>query len=227
MTADDLPAAFKGLPPAWRERLPGWTPETEGRVIDAVRRLSGTRPIAPADPFRALRLVAPEAVRVVVFGQDPYPGQGHADGLAFSAPTSTRPSLRRVFDVLEADRPGWRRPRSGRLDDWAAQGVLLLNPTLTVEVGRKNSHTAAGWQSLTAEIVTVLASRPGGAPVFMLWGEQARVFMEQALAAPGSLRILRTRHPSNDFDRGFMREGSHFAATRDQVDWWGLSDPPV
>ena len=224
MTADDLPAAFAALPPAWRCCLPGWTPQAQGRVIDAVRRLSGSRPIAPEDPFRALRLVAPEAVKVVVFGQDPYPGAGHADGLAFSAPTSTRPSLRRVFDVLEADRPGWKRPRSGRLDAWAAQGVLLLNPTLTVEVERKNSHTGAGWQALTAEIVTALAARSSGAPVFLLWGSQARVFMEQALPAAHGLRILATRHPSNDFGRGFMKEGSHFAATADLVDWWGLSD---
>lgn len=224
MTADDLPAAFAALPLAWRQRLSGWTPQAQDRVVDAVRRLSGTRPIAPADPFRALRLVAPEAVKVVVFGQDPYPGAGHADGLAFSAPTSTRPSLRRVFDVLEADRPGWRRPRSGRLDAWADQGVLLLNPTLTVEVGRKNSHTAAGWQALTAEIVSVLAGRPSGAPVFLLWGAQARSFMEQAHPALDRLRVLATRHPSNDFDRGFMREGSHFAATRDLIDWWDLSD---
>lgn len=224
MTADDLPAAFAALPPAWRRCLPGWTPQAQDRVIDAVRRLSGSRPIAPEDPFRALRLVAPEAVKVVVFGQDPYPGAGHADGLAFSAPTSTRPSLRRVFDVLESDRPGWKRPRSGRLDAWAAQGVLLLNPTLTVEVECKNSHTRAGWQALTAEIVTALAARASGAPVFLLWGSQARAFMEQALPAADGLRILATRHPSNDFERGFMKEGSHFAATADLIDWWGLAD---
>ena len=223
MTADDLPAAFASLPAAWRSCLTGWTPEAQARLTEAVRRVSGDRPIAPSDPFRALRLVAPSEVRVVVFGQDPYPGAGHADGLAFSAPTSTRPSLRRIFDVLEADRPGWRRPRSGRLDAWARQGVLLLNPTLTVEVGRSNSHTRVGWQALTAQVVEVLASRPRP-PVFLLWGAQAAAFIEQAVPAGAALRILRTRHPSNDFARTFMAEGSHFVATRQQVDWWGLPD---
>ena len=66
MTADDLPAAFAGLPAAWREVLPGWTPEACQAVVDRVRAVSGTREIAPADPFRALRLVAPADVKVVV-----------------------------------------------------------------------------------------------------------------------------------------------------------------
>ena len=98
MTVDDLPAAFATLPPAWRDLL-DWTQAAVDDVIEAIRRASETRPIAPDDPFRALRLVAPAQARVVVFGQDPYPGAGHADGLAFSAPTSGRPSLRRIFDV--------------------------------------------------------------------------------------------------------------------------------
>ena len=226
MTADDLAAAFAALPPHWRQSLPGWTAAAQASLIAAIRQASGHQPIAPDDPFRALRLVAPQDVRVVVFGQDPYPGAGHADGLAFSAPTSTRPSLRRIFDVLEADKPGWKRPASGRLDAWAEQGVLLLNPSLTVETGRKNSHTNLGWQALTAQIVICLLeqARP---PWFLLWGSQAQTFMTQGLAdrpgaAPNAVRLLQTRHPSNDFKRQFMNEGSHFAATAHLVDWWAL-----
>jgi uracil-DNA glycosylase len=71
VTADDLPAAFAGLPPAWREVLPGWTEVLQQAVVESVRAVSGERSIAPEDPFRALRLVSPQAVRVVVFGQDP------------------------------------------------------------------------------------------------------------------------------------------------------------
>ena len=89
MKAADLDAAFASLPPAWTAILPGWT---RGR-LDAVRRgveaVSGDRPIAPDDPFRALRLVAPDDVKVVIIGQDPYPTAGHADGLAFSADEKT------------------------------------------------------------------------------------------------------------------------------------------
>lgn len=85
MTADDLPAAFASLPAAWRAALPGWTPAACADVVQRVRAVSADRPIAPTDPFRALRLVSPESAKVVIFGQDPYPRPGHADGLAFSA----------------------------------------------------------------------------------------------------------------------------------------------
>jgi uracil-DNA glycosylase len=223
MTAADLPAAFATLPPEWREVLAGWNEGDEQTIVEAVHRVSGDRPIGPPDPFRALRLVAPGAAKVVIFGQDPYPGPGQADGLAFSAPTSGRPSLRRIFDVLEADRPGWKRPRSGRLDAWARQGVLLLNPTLSVEIGRSNSHAACGWRSLTSRIAQSLTkmARP---PVVMLWGGDAQSFWDAAVQDPARLTVLRTRHPSNDFMRGFMREGSHFAATGQAIDWWVLQD---
>jgi uracil-DNA glycosylase len=110
VTADDLPAAFASLPEAWRAVLPGWTASTQRAVVERVRAVSGAAEIAPADPFRAFRLVSPQAVRVVVFGQDPYPRPGHAYCMSFSAGHGRPVSLRRVFDVLEADRPGWRRP---------------------------------------------------------------------------------------------------------------------
>ena len=85
MRASELEAAFATLPPAWDAVLPGWTNEKRRAVCDAVLAASGDKAIAPEDPFRALRLVDPAAVRVVVIGQDPYPTAGHADGLAFSA----------------------------------------------------------------------------------------------------------------------------------------------
>lgn len=222
MTADDLPAAFASLPPAWRAVLPGWTAAAEAAVVDAVKAVSGLREIAPADPFRALRLVAPAGVRVVVFGQDPYPRPGHADGLAFSAGHGKPHSLRRVFDVLEADRPGWRRPAAWKLDAWAAQGVLLLNPVLSVEVGVAGAHMSCGWQTLTSQIALALCgmSEP---PAFLLWGRPANAFFDAACGpAPAGVTVLRTRHPSHDFQRQFMAEGSHFLATADRVDWWAL-----
>lgn len=220
MTADDLPVALAKLPIAWRDRLPAWNAASE-EVVTRIRAVSGDRPIAPADPLRALRLVAPDDVRVVVIGQDPYPTPGQADGLAFSAERSTRPSLRRIFDVLEADRPGWKRPLSGRLDAWAAQGVLLLNPALSVEVGRKESHLDVGWQALTSSIVEVLL-KSSAPPVWLLWGAKAQQFFEASRPAGTVPHVLRTRHPSNDFQRGFMADGSHFAATAGLVNWWGL-----
>lgn len=224
MRADDLPAAFGSLPAAWRAVLPGWTPAAEQAVAARVRAASGDREIAPADPFRALRLVPPAAARVVVFGQDPYPRPGHADGLAFSAGRGRPHSLRRVFEVLEGDRPGWRRPATWSLDGWAAQGALMLNPTLTVEVGRAGAHLECGWQALTSEIVLVLCQRDDP-PCFLLWGKPANAFFDAAAPAEHRAPVLRTRHPAHDIRREFMAGGSHFAATASRVDWWGaLSD---
>ena len=221
MTADDLPAAFAVLPAAWREALPGWTPELQSGVIARVRQASGSRAIAPADPFRALRFAAPEGIKVVILGQDPYPKPGHADGLAFSAGHGRPHSLHRVFKVLEADRPGFVPPATWALDDWAARGVLMLNPTLTVEVGAAGSHMGCGWHALTSQIVNLLCRLPQP-PVFLLWGKPANAFFDASCPVSTSLRIQRTRHPSHDFKRQFMADGSHFVATQEQVDWWGI-----
>ena len=225
MKAADLDAAFASLPSAWAAVLPGWTRNRLDAVRRKVQAVSGDRPIAPEDPFRALRLVAPENVKVVVIGQDPYPTAGHADGLAFSAGKGRPRSLARVFEVLAADRPGsFQPPEIWKLDAWARQGVLLLNPVLTVEVGVTGSHLECGWQALTLEIVEIL-SRRDPPPTFLLWGSKAQAFWAQA--TPGSAPALVTRHPSYDFQRAFMAEGSHFEATADLVDWWAIGRPVV
>lgn len=221
MTANDLPAALASLPPAWAARLPGWTAARYEAIAQAVKKVSGERPIAPPDPLRALRFGAPETVKVVVFGQDPYPTAGRADGLAFSAGRGKPRSLQRIFEVLAADRPGFIPPHTWKLDGWARQGVLLLNPTLTVEVGAAGSHLLCGWQALTAEIVQVLCALPTP-PVFLLWGSKAQEFFQAARPSQAQVQFLATRHPSYDFQRQFMAEGSHFAQTAHLVNWWVL-----
>ena len=224
MTADDLPAAFASLPLAWRDALPGWTPELQNSAIERVRQVSESRLIAPADPFRALRFAAPNEIKVVILGQDPYPKPGHADGLAFSAGQGRPHSLRRVFSVLQADRPGFVVPAAWALDAWASQGVLLLNPTLTVEVGVVGSHMNCGWQALTSQIIKVLCNlaKP---PIFLLWGKPANAFFDEAGSVASAPRVLRTRHPSHDFKQEFMAGGSHFVATQQWVDWWAVGQP--
>ena len=221
MTADDLPAAFAALPAAWRHVLPGWTPDAQQAVIEHVRAASGGNEIAPPDPFRALRLVSPADTQVVIFGQDPYPTAGHADGLAFSAGHGRPRSLARIFEVMAKDRPGWKAPGVWKLDGWARQGVLLLHPTLTVEVGQAGSHLKVGWRALTSEIVEALCIRPKP-PVFLLWGGKAQAFLAKELPKGVAPRVLSTRHPSYDLHKQFMAEGSHFVATQELVDWWSL-----
>ncbi|HZE90746.1 MAG TPA: uracil-DNA glycosylase [Rhizobacter sp.] len=221
MTADDLAATFETLPAAWAKVLSAWTPALCDNVVACVQQVSGHRPIAPEDPFRALRFAAPNVVKVVVFGQDPYPTAGHADGLAFSAGRGKPRSLARIFEVLAQDRPDFVPPTHWRLDPWARQGVLLLNPTLTVEVGRAGSHVDCGWRVLTSEIVKILCEQKEP-PVFLLWGSQAQNFFTAARPAGAAPRVLTARHPSYDFKKEFMRDGSHFMATRDLIDWWDL-----
>jgi len=227
VTADDLPAAFASVPRAWADALPGWTPALRDAVIANVRRVSGDRPIGPPDPFRALRFAAPQDIRVAVFGQDPYPTAGHADGLAFSAARGKPRSLARIFEVLARDRPGFVPPARWNLDAWAARGVLLLNPVLTVEIGRAGSHERCGWQALTSQIVELLC-RQTVAPVFLLWGSKAQSFFAGALPAGATPRVLTTRHPSYDFQRRFMAApDSHFLATAGLVDWWAIDSRGV
>ena len=210
------------IPQRWAQVLPQHFTQTAAEVALRVSQVSAGREVAPDDPWRALRALPPEEVRVVILGQDPYPTAGHADGLAFSCPRARPASLRRIFAVLAADRPGFVPPPHSRLDPWAHQGVLLLNTVLTVEVGRVGSHFNLGWEALTSEIIKYLTDihRP---PVFMLWGSKAQAFFDQTVPSPAGVRVLRTRHPANDFTRGFMAEGSHFVATADLVDWWRLS----
>lgn len=225
MKAADLGAALASLPPAWAAVLTGWTAERLAAVQAAVSAASGDRPIAPDDPLRALRLVDPAEVKVVVIGQDPYPTHGHADGLAFSAAKGRPRSLIRVFERLAEAKPGFVAPRTSALDGWARQGVLLLNPVLTVEVGRSASHDTCGWQALTREVVRHLSER-ADPPVFLLWGAKARAFWAASASPRSAALVLATRHPSYDFDGGFMAEGNHFAATAHLVDWWRIGSTP-
>jgi uracil-DNA glycosylase len=209
------------LPPAWAAVLPGWTAARLRGVQDAVLAVSGDAPIAPDDPLRALRLVDPEAVKVVILGQDPYPTAGHADGLAFSAGKGRPRSLARIFELLAEARPVFVAPAAWSLDGWARQGVLLLNPVLTVEIGRSGSHLNCGWQALTRQVISYLCGRHHP-PVFLLWGTKARDFWTSARPAGCRATALTTRHPSYDFDRAFMAEGNHFAATAYLIDWWEI-----
>lgn len=144
--------------------------------------------------FRALELVAPDKVRVVILGQDPYHGPGQANGLAFSvAPDCPLPpSLKNIFKELKNDL-GIGPPPNGDLSRWASQGVLLLNNVLTVRAHEANSHQKHGWEQFTASIVKKLnaGSRP---LVFVLWGNFAQ--KKEPLIDVARHRIIMAAHPS-------------------------------
>lgn len=122
------------------------------------------------DIFRAFTLPL-HHVKAVIFGQDPYPGEGIADGLAFSTRGGNIPaSLRNIFREYSDDL-NLPLPQSGDLTAWHCNGVLLLNRTLTTETGERNAHYSAGWRTLTSEIARALGQLE---IVAILWGINAR-----------------------------------------------------
>lgn len=145
--------------------------------------------------FAAFAACPAAGIRAVILGQDPYHGPGQAMGLAFSVPAGVPlpPSLRNIFRELEDD-TGVQPPRSGDLTAWAERGVLLLNPVLTVEGGKANSHADWGWQAVTDAILAALSALPQ--PIAcVLWGAHAQKKAPLLQSAAPRL-LLRAPHPS-------------------------------
>lgn len=162
------------------------------------QRLAAGAVIFPPQPLRALELTAPESVRVVILGQDPYHGRGQAEGLAFSVASGVAlpPSLRNIFKELQRDLgepvPPFPSP-GGSLVRWARHGVLLLNTCLTVEEGRPASHAGKGWEVLTDAIIKDVSDHSDHV-VFMLWGNHAQ--SKRELIDASRHLILCANHPS-------------------------------
>lgn len=142
--------------------------------------------------FAALERTPPEAVRVVILGQDPYPTPGHAHGFAFSASADTRPlprSLGNIFKELQADLGAC--PPTADLRFWADQGVLLLNTCLTVPAGAAAGHARLGWHHLTGQVLKRLADDPRA---YLLWGAHAQKLASEV--DPVRNLKIETPHPS-------------------------------
>lgn len=181
------------------------------------------RPVLPPAPqrFAALDACAPDDVRVLILGQDPYPTPGHAHGLAFSVSPDVRPlprSLRNIFKEMTDDLGAC--PANGDLRGWTAQGVLLLNTALSVPSGEAGGHLGLGWDALTRDILAELDTRPRA---LLLWGAKAQK-LGAALGAADHLRI-ETAHPSPlSARRGFF--GSRpFSRVNDWLTTRG--EPPI
>jgi uracil-DNA glycosylase len=144
--------------------------------------------------FRALDLTPLDKVRVVILGQDPYHGPGQAHGLCFSVPPGVRPppSLANIYKELESDL-GISRPRHGFLEQWAKQGVLLLNSVLTVEMAKAASHQGKGWERFTDAIIRLVNAKDEPV-VFLLWGAYAQ--KKAAFVDVSRHLVLKAAHPS-------------------------------
>ncbi|MBO5831181.1 MAG: uracil-DNA glycosylase [Alistipes sp.] len=165
--------------------------------------------------FRAFDKCPFESLKVVIIGQDPYHGPGQANGLCFSVGEGVPfpPSLQNIFKEVASD-VGTPVPRSGELDRWAEQGVLLLNSVLTVRAHSAASHAGRGWERFTDAVVRAIAERKEGV-VYMLWGSYAQ--KKGAIANPATNLILKAVHPSPlSAYRGFFG-CKHFSQANDYL----------
>ena len=160
--------------------------------------------------FYSLMLTPLESTKVVIIGQDPYHGEGQAQGLAFSVESDRAipPSLVNIFKEIKSDM-NIELPIHGDLSNWSRQGVLLLNSVLTVEKGNPASHAGRGWEVFTDKIIEILNKRDG--LVFLLWGAHAQ---KKGLTIDRRRHlVLEAPHPSPlSAHRGFFG-CKHFSKT--------------
>ena len=164
--------------------------------------------------FSAFNYTPLDKVKVVIIGQDPYHGKDQAHGLSFSVKPGVRvpPSLQNIYKELNRDLK-LNIPSHGYLVDWAKQGVLLLNATLTVEGGKAGSHQNKGWESFTDFVVDVL-NREKENLIFVLWGSYAQKKGENI---SDKHLVLKSTHPSPfSAHRGFLGCG-HFSKINQQL----------
>lgn len=160
--------------------------------------------IYPEQPniLRAIETLAPDDVKCVIIGQDPYHGPRQATGLSFSVPSDVKmpPSLRNIFAEIRNEY-GYEMPASGDLSPWAERGVMLLNASLTVEQGLPNSHANLGWKDVTADIVRITLTNDNPC-CYLLWGRYAQNMVRDVAATcrdsidASKKRFVLTSHPS-------------------------------
>lgn len=175
--------------------------------------------------FSAFNFTPLTSVRVVIIGQDPYHGPRQAHGLCFSVPDGVQipPSLMNIYKELKNDM-GIEIPNTGNLENWAKQGILLLNATLTVRASQAGSHQGKGWETFTDNVIKTISDLRAGV-VFLLWGKYAQD--KQKLIDKNKHFCLTAPHPSPlSAHRGFLG-CKHFSKTNailkangyGEIDW--------
>ena len=206
------------LEPSWKNALaPFFQSEIFSELTKFVRKEYQTHQIFPPGKqiFSAFWHCPLPSVKVVILGQDPYHGEGQANGLSFSVAPGIPfpPSLLNIFKELKTDL-GVPLPPDGDLTRWAAQGVFLLNATLTVRANEAGSHQNQGWEHFTDEVIKTL-SREREKLVFVLWGAFAH--KKEALIDSNKHFILKAPHPSPlAAHRGFWG-CKHFSQANDYL----------
>jgi uracil-DNA glycosylase len=188
---------FDQIPTSWQAHLESEFQQPYIQKLEAFLETErNTQQVFPPekDIFRALELTPFGTIKVVILGQDPYHNDGQAHGLAFSVQPGIKPppSLVNMFKELETDL-GIPRPKTGFLEPWAKQGVLMLNAVLTVRTHAAGSHQKQGWEKLTDAIIKAVSSKPDRV-VFVLWGAYAH--KKADLIDANVHTVLKAVHPS-------------------------------
>ncbi|MCL2074686.1 MAG: uracil-DNA glycosylase [Marinilabiliaceae bacterium] len=208
---------------SWKQVLqPEFNKEYFIKLTDFVRNEYKTKKIfpPPSKIFNAFDLCPYYNTRVIILGQDPYHDVNQAHGLCFSVNDGIKhpPSLVNIFKEIENDL-GIPIPKSGNLERWAKQGVLLLNATLTVRAHLAGSHQNMGWETFTDNVIKLLANQKENL-VFLLWGSYAIkkcLFINQ-----NKHLVLTSAHPSPlSVYRGFFGN-RHFSKTNEYLESKGL-----
>lgn len=169
----------------------------------------------PKNIFRAFELCPFENVKVVIIGQDPYHGPRQANGLCFSVSSGIAlpPSLQNIYKEISADL-NLPAPQSGNLDNWAKQGVLLLNATLTVKANQAGSHQHKGWEEFTDAVIKAVSDKKENI-VFILWGKYAQD--KGAIIDASKHHILKAPHPSPFSAHSGFFGCKHFSKTNEYL----------
>lgn len=175
--------------------------------------------------FAAFENAPFDDVKIVLIGQDPYHGESQANGLCFSVNDGVKfpPSLQNIFKEIRSDL-GKEFPKSGNLERWAKQGILMLNATLTVRANNPGSHQKKGWETFTDAVIAAVNDQKTGI-VFILWGAYAQKKGE--IIDKTKHFVIESPHPSPfSADKGFFRS-KPFSKTNEflkdknliEIDW--------
>ena len=203
---------------SWKNKLQDEFEKSYFKKLTAfVREEYKTKTIYPPgkDIFNAFDSCSFDKVRVVIIGQDPYHGPGQANGLCFSVHDGIAlpPSLKNIFKEIETD-IGTVPPKTGNLERWAKQGVLLLNATLTVEANTPGSHQKKGWEQFTDAVIQKLSDEKEHL-VFILWGAYAQ---KKGLIIDAKKHcILQSAHPSPFSAYNGFFGNKHFSKTNEYL----------
>lgn len=213
------------IAPSWKKKLENeFEKPYFGQLISFVKSEYQAHQVYPPgkEIFRAFDCADFDNVRVVIIGQDPYHGVGQANGLCFSVHEGVTmpPSLKNIFKEIQSDL-GKPFPKTGELERWANQGVLLLNATLTVRASSPGSHQNKGWETFTDAVIKEVSDKKNNV-VFLLWGSYAQKKGE--IIDRSRHLVLMSAHPSPfSADRGFFGN-KHFSKTNEYLRSKGLKE---